>query len=74
MRDLLEAIALRLRRKMTFVLALAGAGAIFIVASNGWSWTSAAVILLAVFVVGGFWALSSFWMAVLRNSGRREPR
>jgi fatty acid desaturase len=69
--EFLASFAEQQRRFLLFMIALAVAGIVYV---NGWSWTSAIVVALAVLVVAGFWSLTTFWLSFFRDIGRKESR
>ena len=71
MRDVFAFIAPLMRRQFRFYAAIVAIGVVGIVYANGWSWTSAVVILLTVAVLPLAWALVWFWATVFSNVGRQ---
>ena len=67
----LEFVAQLARRKLMFLVALAAVAIIGASAAHGWSWTSFIVTVIALLVLFFAWAMVTFWIWVIRNSGRQ---
>jgi hypothetical protein len=69
-----ELLAQLLRRQFPFyvaIIALAVAGIVF---ANGWSWTSAIVIVIAAIVIPFAFILTAFWISVFSSMARPEEK
>jgi hypothetical protein len=72
MREVFNFIADLLRRQFRFYGAIIALGVIGIVYANGWSWTSAIVLLIAAIVMPLGYALMWFWVTAFRGMSQRE--
>ncbi len=72
MRELFAFIADLMRRQFRFYGAIVALGVIGIVYANGWSWTSAIVLVIAAIVMPMGYALTWFWVSAFRGMSRRE--
>ena len=69
-----ELFATLLLKRLRFLVLIGLCGIIAVAAVNGWSWTTAIVILIAGVLLLLAWAIFSFWIWFFRNAGRQETR
>jgi hypothetical protein len=63
-----------MRRKLWLLLVLGAAFIAMVIATSGWTWTTAIVTALTIFFVTLFAAILWFWITVFSNTGQQQPR